>query len=190
MLVIDLKPGGRHEAVTELNKHEYVRLVAEQVMTKGIGEQVEAVKKGFHEMIPPELISMFSPQELELLLCGLPSIDVDDLRANTDYTGYSRDSTQIQWFWTVVQALSQEDLARLVQFVTGTSQVPMEGFQALRGMNGPQKFNIHRCGDSGRLPSSHTCFNQLDLPEYPSLEVLQRCLLAAIREGFEGFGFS
>ncbi len=47
---------------------------------------------------------------------------------------------------------------------------------------------VGRCGHSGRLPSSHTCFNQLDLPEYPSSEVLQRCLLSAIREGFEGFG--
>jgi hypothetical protein len=47
---------------------------------------------------------------------------------------------------------------------------------------------VCRCGDSGRLPSSHTCFNQLDLPEYPSSDVLQRCLLSAIREGFEGFG--
>uniref|UniRef100_A0A7S0M233 HECT-type E3 ubiquitin transferase n=1 Tax=Cryptomonas curvata TaxID=233186 RepID=A0A7S0M233_9CRYP len=190
MLTIDLKPNGRNLSVTESNKHEYVQLVAEHVMTKGIRDQVDALKQGFHELIPSDLIQIFSPQELELLLCGLPSIDVDDLRANTEYTGYTRDSPQIQWFWSIVQGLCQEDLARLLQFVTGTSQVPMEGFQSLRGMNGPQRFNIHRCGDSGRLPSSHTCFNQLDLPEYPSSDVLQRCLLSAIREGFEGFGFS
>jgi E3 ubiquitin-protein ligase HUWE1 len=190
MLTIDLKPNGRNLCVTESNKHEYVQLVAEHVMTKGIRDQVDALKQGFHELIPSDLIQIFSPQELELLLCGLPSIDVEDLRANTEYTGYTRDSPQIQWFWSIVQGLCQEDLARLLQFVTGTSQVPMEGFQALRGMNGPQRFNIHRCGDSGRLPSSHTCFNQLDLPEYSSSDVLQRCLLSAIREGFEGFGFS
>lgn len=64
----------------------------------------------------------------------------------------------------------------------------MEGFKALRGMNGPQRFNIHRCGDSRRLPSSHTCFNQLDLPEYATEQQLHKSLLAAIREGFEGFG--
>jgi hypothetical protein len=66
----------------------------------------------------------------------------------------------------------------------------MEGFKALKGMNGPQRFNIHRCGDSRRLPSSHTCFNQLDLPEYSSEQQLHKSLLAAIREGFEGFGKS
>jgi len=53
-----------------------------------------------------------------------------------------------------------------------------------------QKFNIHRCGDKGRLPSSHTCFNQLDLPEYTTEEQLRKNLLSAVREGFEGFGFS
>ena len=159
-------------------------------MTLGIKEQIEAFKDGFHQFMPPELISIFTCKELELLMCGLPSIDVEDLRANTEYNGYSRDSPQITWFWETVQSLGQEDLARLVQFVTGTSQVPMEGFKALRGMNGPQKFNIHRCGDSARLPSSHTCFNQLDLPEYPSSDHLRKSLLNAVREGFEGFGFS
>ena len=36
---------------------------------------------------------------------------------------YTRESPQIQWFWNIVQTLSQEDLARLLQFGTGTSQV-------------------------------------------------------------------
>jgi E3 ubiquitin-protein ligase HUWE1 len=75
MLTIDLKPNGRNLNVTEANKHEYVQLVAEHVMTKGIREQVDAFKQGFHELIPSDLIQIFSPQELELLLCGLPSID-------------------------------------------------------------------------------------------------------------------
>jgi E3 ubiquitin-protein ligase HUWE1 len=66
----------------------------------------------------------------------------------------------------------------------------MEGFKALKGMNGPQRFQIHKCGNSNRLPSSHTCFNQLDLPEYTSEEELHRLLLTAIREGSQGFGFS
>jgi len=50
-------------------------------------------------------------------------ISVDDLRANTEYSGYSAASPVIQWFWEVVQGLSKEDKARLLQFVTGTSKV-------------------------------------------------------------------
>jgi E3 ubiquitin-protein ligase HUWE1 len=190
VLTIDLKPNGRNIPVTEENKHEYVQLVAEQHLTTAIREQIDAFKEGFQELMPPELINIFTPSELELLMCGLPNIDVEDLKANTEYSGYTRDSPQIKWYWSFVHSLSQEDLARLVQFVTGTSQVPMEGFKALKGMNGPQRFNIHRCGDSQRLPSSHTCFNQLDLPEYSSEEQLHRLLLTACREGFQGFGFS
>lgn len=45
------------------------------------------------------------------------------MRANTEYSGYSPGSPVIQWFWEVVQALSKEDKARLLQFVIGTSKV-------------------------------------------------------------------
>lgn len=50
-------------------------------------------------------------------------VSVDNLRANTEYSGYSPGSPVIQWFWEVVQGLSKEDKARLLQFVTGTSKV-------------------------------------------------------------------
>ncbi|KAL0324965.1 UNVERIFIED_CONTAM: E3 ubiquitin-protein ligase UPL1 [Sesamum radiatum] len=128
--------------------------------------------------------------ELELLISGLPDIDLDDLRANTEYSGYSAASPAIQWFWEVVQGFSKEDKARLLQFVTGTSKVPLEGFSALQGISGSQKFQIHKAyGSPDHLPSAHTCFNQLDLPEYPSKQRLEERLLLAIHEANEGFGF-
>lgn len=69
-------------------------------------------------------------------------------------------------------------------------QVPLEGFKALQGISGPQRFQIHKAyGAPDRLPSAHTCFNQLDLPEYQMREQLQERLLLAIHEGSEGFGF-
>ena len=64
----------------------------------------------------------------------------------------------------------------------------MEGFQELRGMNGPQRFNIHREFQEDRLPRAHTCFNQLDLPKYKTKEILIEKLTYAITEGKEGFG--
>lgn len=72
----------------------------------------------------------------------------------------------------------------------GTSKVPLNGFKALQGISGPQKFQIHKSYGAGdRLPSAHTCFNQLDLPEYDSKEQLAERLMMAIHEGHEGFGF-
>lgn len=186
----ELIPGGRNIRVTEENKHEYVDLVAEHRLTTAIRPQINAFLEGFNELIPKNLISIFNDKELELLISGLPEIDLDDLRANTEYAGYSAASPVIQWFWEVVQSFSKEDRARLLQFVTGTSKVPLEGFKALQGISGLQRFQIHKAyGSPDRLPSAHTCFNQLDLPEYPSKEQLEERLLLAIHEASEGFGF-
>ncbi|KAF5728469.1 E3 ubiquitin-protein ligase UPL1 isoform X1 [Tripterygium wilfordii] len=186
----ELKPGGRNIRVTEETKHEYVDLVADHILTNAIRAQITSFLEGFNELVHPELISIFNDKELELLISGLPEIDFEDLKANTEYTGYTAASSVVQWLWEVVNAFSKEDMARLLQFVTGTSKVPLEGFKALQGISGPQRFQIHKAyGAPERLPSAHTCFNQLDLPEYTSKEQLQERLLLAIHEGSEGFGF-
>lgn len=186
----ELKPGGGNIRVTEETKHEYVDLVAEHILTNAIRPQITSFLEGFNELIPRELISIFNDKELELLISGLPEIDLDDLKSNTEYTGYTVASNVVQWFWEAVKAFNKEDTARFLQFVTGTSKVPLEGFKALQGISGPQRFQIHKAyGAPERLPSAHTCFNQLDLPEYTSKEQLQERLLLAIHEASEGFGF-
>lgn len=186
----ELKPGGRNIRVTEETKHEYVDLVADHILTNAIRPQINSFLEGFNELVPRELISIFNDKELELLISGLPEIDLDDLKANTEYTGYTAVSNVIQWFWDVVSSFTKEDMARFLQFVTGTSKVPLEGFKALQGISGPQRFQIHKAyGTPERLPSAHTCFNQLDLPEYSSKEQLRERLLLAIHEASEGFGF-
>lgn len=187
----DLKPNGRNIQVCEENKHEYVRLVCQEKMTGAIRKQLKAFLEGFYEIIPKRLISIFNEQELELLISGLPNIDIDDLKANTEYHKYQPNSLQIQWFWRALRSFDQADRAKFLQFVTGTSKVPLQGFSALEGMNGTQKFQIHRDDRStDRLPSAHTCFNQLDLPAYETYDKLRSMLLKAIHECSEGFGFA
>jgi len=187
---VDLKPNGRNIQVTEANKKEYVDLLCQYKMTHAIQDQINAFVHGFEEIIPHELASLFGPGELELLISGLPEIDIDDLAANTEYVGYSPSSLVIQWFWAIARSLNQEDRARLLQFCTGTSRVPLEGFNALQGISGPQRFQIHRAShEQQRLISAHTCFNQLDLPEYESKEALREKLMLAVYEASEGFGF-
>uniref|UniRef100_A0A8C7QR81 E3 ubiquitin-protein ligase HUWE1 n=1 Tax=Oncorhynchus mykiss TaxID=8022 RepID=A0A8C7QR81_ONCMY len=189
--VRDLKPNGGNIIVTEENKKEYVHLVCQMKMTGAIRKQLSAYLEGFYEIIPKRLISIFTEQELELLISGLPTIDIDDLKANTEYHKYQSSSIQIQWFWRALRSFDQADRAKFLQFVTGTSKVPLQGFAALEGMNGIQKFQIHRDDRStDRLPSAHTCFNQLDLPAYESYEKLRHMLLLAIQECSEGFGLA
>jgi len=186
----ELIPGGSKIQVTEANKRQYVDLIARHHMTTSIKQQINAFLEGFWELVPRHLISIFNDHELELLISGLPDIDVADLRANTEYQGYNPNTPVVRWFFEVLSELSKEDLALMIQFITGTSKVPLEGFKALQGIGGPQKFQIHKAyGPPGRLPSAHTCFNQLDLPEYESKEVLRERLLMACHEGATGFGF-
>lgn len=187
----DLKPNGRNIPVTAENKLEYVHLVCQMKMTGAIRKQLDSFLEGFYDIIPKRLISIFNEQELELLISGLPTIDVDDLKANTEYHKYQANSLQIQWFWRALRSFDQAIRAKFLQFVTGTSKVPLQGFASLEGMNGPQKFQIHRDDRStDRLPTAHTCFNQLDLPAYETYDKLRKMLLLAIEECTEGFGLA
>merc|ERR1711884_99051 len=189
--VRDLIPNGRNVQVTEDNKMDYIRLVCQMKMTGAIRKQLSAFLEGFYNVIPRRLISIFNEQELELLVSGLPVIDVDDLKANTEYHKYQSNSLQIIWFWRALRSFDQTDKAKFMQFVTGSSKVPLQGFAALEGMNGAQKFQIHRdYRSTDRLPSAHTCFNQLDLPAYETYDKLRTYLLKAVQECSEGFGFA
>ena len=187
---IDLIPDGRNISVVEENKRLYVQLTVHLKLVESIKQQMDSFRSGFHEIVPADLVRIFNENELELLVSGMPDIDVDDWRNNTLYEGYMASSPQIQWFWRALRSFSNEERAKLVQFVTGTSKVPLEGFAALHGSNGVHKFHIHRdYGSPNRLPSAHTCFNQLDLPAYESYEQLKDALLMAIQECNTGFGF-
>merc|ERR1712137_282179 len=120
MQTVDLIENGRNIPVTEDNKHEYVRLITEHRLVGAVQEQLENFLKGFHDIVPAELVSIFSEQELELLISGLPDINVDDWKNNTEYHNYTAASPQIQWFWRAVRTFEKEEQAKLLQFVTGT----------------------------------------------------------------------
>ncbi|XP_064199026.1 E3 ubiquitin-protein ligase HACE1 isoform X3 [Anguilla rostrata] len=186
---VPLKPGGISILVTQDNKAEYVQLVTELRMTRAIQPQINAFLQGFHTFIPPSLIQLFDEYELELLLSGMPEIDVADWNRNTEYTsGYDLDEPVIQWFWEVVESLTQEERILLLQFVTGSSRVPHGGFAYLMGGSGLQKFTIAAVPYTAHLlPTSSTCINMLKLPEYPSQEVLRDRLLVALHCGSYGY---
>jgi len=195
--VVPLKEGGEDVFLTDDNKEEYVQLVIEFKLAKAISSQIAAFLKGFNELIPASFVSIFTEKELELLISGLPVIDVADMRANTEYgSGFEATSQEILWFWEIVESWDQEHLAKLVQFVTGTSRVPLAGFAALQGMSGITPMKIVKAGDGRRgrggampLPRAHSCFNSIDLYPYPSKEVMEEKLMMAVEET-SGFGFA
>ncbi|XP_074537442.1 itchy E3 ubiquitin protein ligase b isoform X1 [Halichoeres trimaculatus] len=183
----ELKPGGGDIQVTEENKEEYIRLVAEWRLSRGVEEQTQAFFEGFNEVLPQQYLQYFDAKELEVMLCGMQEIDLADWQRNTIYRHYARSSKQILWFWQFVKEMDNEKRMRLLQFVSGTCRLPVGGFADLMGSNGPQKFCIEKVGKENWLPRSHTCFNRLDLPPYKSYEQLKEKLMFAIEET-EGFG--
>ncbi|TRY90153.1 hypothetical protein DNTS_033341 [Danionella cerebrum] len=165
----ELKPGGAEIVVDDTNKKEYIHLVMQWRFVDRIQRQMTAFK--------------------ELLMCGLGDVDVNDWRENTKYkNGYNPNHPAIIWFWKTVLLMDAEKRIRLLQFVTGTSRVPMNGFAELYGSNGPQLFTIEQWGTRDKLPRAHTCFNRLDLPPYETFEELREKLHVAIEnaQGFDG----
>lgn len=186
-VTLDLKPGGRDIEVTDENKAEYVELVTEWRIQKRIDEQFVAFKAGFNELVPQELINVFDERELELLIGGIADMDVDDWKKHTDYRGYTESDEVIQMFFKLITSWDNEKRARLLQFVTGTSRIPIGGFKDLQGSDGPRRFTIEKAGEVSQLPKAHTCFNRIDLPPYTNYEDLEKKLSYSVNETM-GFG--
>uniref|UniRef100_A0A671YHX5 HECT-type E3 ubiquitin transferase n=1 Tax=Sparus aurata TaxID=8175 RepID=A0A671YHX5_SPAAU len=179
----ELKSGGSHIQVTEKNKKDYIERMAKWRVERGVVQQTEALVRGFYEVVDSRLVSVFDARELELVIAGTVEIDLGDWRSNTEYRGgYHDGHIVMRWFWAAVEHFNNEQRLRLLQFVTGTSSVPYEGFAALRGSNGLRRFCIEKWGKVTSLPRAHTCFNRLDLPPYPSYTMLYEKLLIAVEE--------
>ncbi|KAG7395958.1 putative E3 ubiquitin-protein ligase HTD2 [Phytophthora boehmeriae] len=179
---VELKPGGSSTPVTNENREEYVALYVDYVLNTSVARQYSAFHHGFHQVCNREVLSMFRWEELQLLVCGSSDLDFDALEEATHYEdGFTEDSNCIRDFWVIVHALPLEDKKKLLRFATGSDRVPIRGLSNL-------VFVISRNGpDSDRLPTAHTCFNHLLLPEYSSREKLKERLLLAINQA-EGFG--
>uniref|UniRef100_A0A7S0W7Q4 HECT-type E3 ubiquitin transferase n=2 Tax=Hemiselmis tepida TaxID=464990 RepID=A0A7S0W7Q4_9CRYP len=182
MKTIELCPGGANRNVTEANRDQYVELYVKWLLEDSIQAQFSAFSEGFHEVCGGAALRMFIPEELELLICGSPSLDflaLEEVTSTED--GFTRDHPLIRAFWEIVHEMSLEDKKKLLFFCTGSDRSPIKGL-------GSMTFVISRNGpDSDRLPTAHTCFNHLLLPEYSDKEKLRVCLMTAINNS-EGFG--
>ena len=158
LTVEDLIPNGRNIDVTNENKKEYVDLMVTWRIEKRVAEQFQAFMEGFHELIPQDLVNVFDERELELLIGGIAEIDVDDWKKHTDYRGYTESDEVIQHFWQTVRSWDGEQKSRLLQFTTGTSRIPVNGFKDLQGSDGPRRFTIEKAGEIMNLPKAHTWY--------------------------------
>lgn len=146
--VVELMEGGEDVSVTNDNLPEFLEANLKYHLMDRVKPQLTEMLLGFFDVIPEPLLTIFDFQELELLMCGLPVIDIDDWMANTNYSGHFEGkgdkARTVKWFWEVVRdEFDHETRARLLQFVTGTSGVPSRGFSVLQGNDGIKKFGIN-----------------------------------------------
>lgn len=183
----ELYPGGSVAQVTEENKQHYVELLCDHRMRGVVHEQVEALTRGLRSLIPDEVWSIFqrlvSPEELDLLICGLEEVDPVDWKTNSICSeGVATETWDT--FWNIAEAMSVQERKELLEFVTGSPGPPVGGFAALPGygaIGSVQRFTVsppRNCQTS--LPVAATCFNTLYLPSYESEAQMRSALLEAV----------
>jgi ubiquitin-protein ligase E3 A len=179
---IDLKRDGGDLPVTNENRDEYVTLYVQYVLDVSVAAQFAAFLKGFHRVCGGDALDLFTAPELELLLCGNPVLNFQDLEKGANYEdGYTASSTAIRNFWQICHEFSEEEKRMFLKFVSGSDRSPIDGLSKL-------KFVISKNGsDDQRLPSAHTCFNHLLLPDYSSIDVMREKIKYAMTQS-EGFG--
>ncbi|KAG7395452.1 regulator of chromosome condensation [Phytophthora boehmeriae] len=177
---LELVPGGRQRTVNFHNRLEYCRL-AERARLEECSAQVSAMAQGLATLFPRRVLTLLTWQELEILTCGSPKIDLNLWKRHTRYDGYAEDDPTVQLFWEALAEFSDEQRADFVRFAWGRSRLP-------RG-KWPQPFKLSKKGgrDAIRsLPVAHTCFFSVELPPYTSQEIMRSMLLATITFGLGG----
>ncbi|CAH0487859.1 unnamed protein product [Peronospora farinosa] len=194
--VVELVEGGVNIDVTRENRSRYLDALFKYHVLGSISAQLLSFLTALYDVVPEGLLKLFDYQELELLMCGVPSIDVEDWKKHTDFKFFTHnfptelELRNIEWLWEVVEEMRNEDRVRLLQFATGTSRVPAQGFKGLISSDGRvRRFNVAFAGTnpSFLFPKAHTCFNRLDLPIYKSKEVMAEYVNLIVQMDITGF---
>ena len=179
-ITIPLKPNGENIMIDFENKNEYVDLYINWFFNESIKEFYNSFEKGFYKVFDKKLSKILSPQELELIICGTQKLDYNELQKSVRYEGYTSDSITIKYFWEILMEFNEEEKKKFLFFVTGCDRAPIDGLGSL-------PFAISRNANINELPSSHTCFNHLILPDYQNKEFMKIKIQTAINYS-EGFG--
>ncbi|KAG6969402.1 hypothetical protein JG687_00003248 [Phytophthora cactorum] len=194
--IVELVEGGANIDVTRENRSRYLDALFKYHVLGSVSDQLLSFLTALYDVVPEGLLKLFDYQELELLMCGVPSIDVEDWKKHTDFKFFTHnfptelELNNIEWFWEVVEDMRNEDRVRLLQFATGTSRVPAQGFKGLISSDGRvRRFNVAFAGanQSFLFPKAHTCFNRLDLPIYNSKVVLAEYVNLIVQMDITGF---
>lgn len=178
---VDLIDGGRSESVTEENKHEYIELMTAWLTRKRFEPCISYLIEGFSRHVPTKDLLHIHPSELQIILGGQNTVDVNDLKKGVEFQGgFTNESPQVIWLWQALENFDQESLSKFLGFVTGCPYLPVDG------LSPPLLITLTPESDM-ILPKAHTCFNQIVIPEYSSFDVLNERLEYALKNVEMGF---
>ena len=187
----DLIENGNDILVTKDNFDLYIQKRIE-LYTKSQLIGVNEIIKGINSIFSVDYLKIFTSDQLGLLINGTPFIDVDDWRLNTQYKNYNDYDNVIINFWDIISNLTEEELSNFLLFCTGSSRVPIGGFKSLESNRGQiSKFEIVKIdyvSGAKNFLRVHTCFNRLDLPEFPDKETLNEAIKFALENQVLGYG--
>ncbi|ETV76550.1 hypothetical protein H257_09552 [Aphanomyces astaci] len=204
---VPLMAGGADVAVTDANKFEYVDKLVGYLLFEAVHTSLEAFLQGFYDVLSPPVLHAFDAFEMDLVLCGHDDINATDWHVHTtvEYLKatpasslpilrrpkrdhHHQQQDVIDWFWRIVHSFSQVQKAKLLQFVTGSSRPPIEGFRALTSSNGQVcPFTIALSAATSKFPVAMTCFNRIYLPLYKSQAEMQEYLTMVTEMDVTGF---
>lgn len=173
---VELLPDGEQKDVTFENRLEYCDLV-ERYRLHEFDQQAQAVRRGLATIVPMRLLSLFTWDQLELMVCGQSEVDVSLLRSVAEYSSCSPNDEHVRNFWLALEEFSHEERAMFLRFTWGRSRLPLTAAAFV------QRFKLQSFNKSpadSYLPISHTCFFSLELPRYSTLEVMKERLRYAI----------
>ena len=180
-IIIPLKPDGEKTMINNTNKEEYVKLYTDWFFNKSIEEYFKSFEKGFYKIFHKSLIKILTPEELELIICGTQYLDFYELKRACQYEDFDQNSESIKYFWEILLDFNEEEKKKFLSFVTGCDRAPIDGLGSL-------KITVSNGGsDLNQLPTAHTCFNNLILPDYKNKEKMKKAIHTAINYS-EGFG--
>ena len=169
-------------AVTNENRERYVQCYCDYLLNESVETQFNSFRRGFDKVIDGFSSTYLNSSELEVMVCGQTDLDFNDLQAGCTYQdGYDADAPAVALFWQVLHEFDNSEKKAFLRFITGSDRCPVGGLRAL------ELVVSRNTDEETRLPSAHTCFNHLLLPEYKTLEIMRERVHFAMGET-EGFG--
>ncbi len=171
--------------VTPDNLSEYVQSQVAWETTDRIRSSVMELLKGIYDVLPLGQLSWLSREELRnTLTVDSRPVNLGALRAATLISEEDRNDNLVQWLWDCLDDFPEQDRQAFLAFFSAQSAEPLDGFG---GPDGTRKWLLISFAPeeaaTNFLPSARTCFRQIILPPYTSIEIMKEKLLYAIRNG-------